>query len=163
MLSERRVEEITGLRVDFLQTKAAGLFALGYRDGVGSPWAVGGSDTGDQAEALQLMFAHNWNRLHREVREEQRHLCAHCGKRGPLSLHHITHRSRGRNDRRENLEGLCVQCHGQKHGGRSAKKMFCDPILDPPPPPVERPRAHRRTVYELEGRYALHVDGPKDY
>ena len=54
--------------------------------------------------------------LHRAiVMERQGFACALCHRIGPLSGHHKILRSRNRDDRVANLQGLCVTCHEQQH------------------------------------------------
>ena len=43
--------------------------------------------------------------------EEQEWRCLQCGSYQPMQAHHITPRARGRLDIRENLAGLCPECH----------------------------------------------------
>ena len=46
--------------------------------------------------------------------------CVRCGSMTGLSSHHIKHRGMGganRDDRVENLESLCRECHEREHGG----------------------------------------------
>ena len=50
------------------------------------------------------------------VLERQRWMCATCGRRTGLSVHHKVHRSKGRSDALSNLEGLCIDCHNAAHG-----------------------------------------------
>ena len=44
--------------------------------------------------------------------------CEECEKNelAALSDHHVTFRSQGGEDSRENLRRLCVECHGKEHG-----------------------------------------------
>lgn len=56
-------------------------------------------------------------KIHSEVvRKLQGYMCAHCGQRQPLSVHHRIFRSAGRRDDVENLIALCVDCHAREHG-----------------------------------------------
>lgn len=58
-----------------------------------------------------------------DLRREQ---CFHlakwaCGKfnrAGWIECHHKIHRSKQRNDKLENLQALCNECHGREHGAR---------------------------------------------
>lgn len=45
-------------------------------------------------------------------------VCAQCGAKGPVDLDHIEPRSKGRDDRPENLQllGINCGCHAKKHG-----------------------------------------------
>lgn len=42
--------------------------------------------------------------------------CLDCGQVKPLQIHHIVHRSKGRNDKMQNLKALCYNCHQLEHG-----------------------------------------------
>lgn len=54
-----------------------------------------------------------------EVFKEQDYLCKLCGGLKPLECDHIESRgAHGRNDRKENLRGLCVDCHRIRHGAK---------------------------------------------
>lgn len=50
-----------------------------------------------------------WQAL--EIFESQEWRCDKCGRIKPLQLHHKTKRSHGRDDSKENLCGLCSDCH----------------------------------------------------
>ena len=113
--SVRQVEQITGLEIK-LKAKGSRVLAYGYRDGEANPLVCGSSESGDAEAALQMLVEENWHRLQRIVFQEQHWQCAHCGRVKELQLHHRTFRSHARDDRRENLEGLCSECHNRKHG-----------------------------------------------
>lgn len=44
--------------------------------------------------------------------------CEKCNRVGGLECHHKIHRSKERNDKLENLQALCNDCHGREHGAR---------------------------------------------
>lgn len=71
-----------------------------------------------ESEALENLVKANYRRVCEELAEEQGHRCANCAKFAPLSFHHIQHRSKGRLDTKENIEGLCIDCHNIEHGLR---------------------------------------------
>jgi len=58
----------------------------------------------------------NLFRLRRQLSREQVWRCAQCGGIKPLQLHHRKHRSEQRDDRIENCEMICRDCHGKEHG-----------------------------------------------
>lgn len=60
----------------------------------------------------------NYKRNSQMVFEAQSYRCANCGEMKPLQAHHRKHRSQGRNDRTENLVGLCSSCHEGKHAAK---------------------------------------------
>lgn len=56
------------------------------------------------------------------VLEKQKYRCLLCGGRFPLDIDHIKPRSKGRDDRVENLRAICsafygCRAHARKHGG----------------------------------------------
>lgn len=78
------------------------------------------SATGDtEAEAVKKVIALNYKAISEEIRRMQGHRCHNCGKLGPLEIHHILPRSKGRDDRIENLVGLCHECHTIFHRDRA--------------------------------------------
>ena len=74
-----------------------------------SPWV--------DYKAEQVFLFKNLPRMRLDLMEEQNGRCAICKSASPLQLDHIEPRSRGRNDRKENLRLLCVPCHTGRHGG----------------------------------------------
>lgn len=59
----------------------------------------------------------NVDRIRRFKMEEQGGRCKFCTSTGPLQLDHIKPRSKGRDDRLENLQLLCAyHCHNRKTG-----------------------------------------------
>ena len=89
----------------------------GARKGIG--FIVSGSGR-TESEALANLVQANYRRVCEELAKEQQHRCANCAKRAPLSFHHKLHRSKGRIDTKENLEGLCLECHNIEHGLRKS-------------------------------------------
>ncbi len=70
-----------------------------------------------KAQALSDLVFANYRRICWMVATQQRHRCASCRRQIPLQFHHKIHRARGqRLDTEENIEGLCVRCHGAEHG-----------------------------------------------
>jgi nitrate/TMAO reductase-like tetraheme cytochrome c subunit len=83
--------------------------------GIGIGFIVSGSGQ-TESEALENIVKANYRRVCDELAKEQAHRCANCDKLAPLSFHHKQHRSKGRLDTKQNLEGLCVDCHNIEHG-----------------------------------------------
>lgn len=54
-----------------------------------------------------------WRKLRERVLIEQGRRCAKCFRRRATVVHHINHDAK--DDRRENLEGLCATCHKEEH------------------------------------------------
>jgi 5-methylcytosine-specific restriction endonuclease McrA len=67
-------------------------------------------------DMAQAFVDWNYERNKRIVFEQQGWRCARCGKMKPLQGHHKVFRSKDRDDRVENLAGLCSGCHGSRHG-----------------------------------------------
>lgn len=68
--------------------------------------------------AADSIIDRNYAAMRRRVFAEQGGKCAECGKFRPLECDHRNSRgSNGRDDRRENLQGLCNPCHEKKHRG----------------------------------------------
>ena len=57
-------------------------------------------------------------RLHLQLFGEP---CEECERRPGTMLHHVTLRSQGGGDTRDNLRWLCVYCHEEAHGIRSVR------------------------------------------
>lgn len=53
-------------------------------------------------------------KLHQELQGEP---CTLCGVRVGTQLDHVTLRSQGGNDTRQNLRWVCAECHLGRHGG----------------------------------------------
>jgi len=56
-----------------------------------------------------------WRQLSLAVVERDR-ACVNCGARFGLQAHHVIPRAEGGPDTPENLEALCVSCHGRESG-----------------------------------------------
>src|SRR5437762_6333567 len=62
------------------------------------------------------VYAQLWT----EVLRRDAWRCQSCGARTNLQVHHIQHRSQGRQDTTGNLITLCAKCHRDQHSGQSA-------------------------------------------
>lgn len=67
-------------------------------------------------EALRMLVDATYKRRREMVMERAKRRCENCNRLAPLEVHHIVFRSHGRDDRIENLEALCNECHGGIHG-----------------------------------------------
>jgi 5-methylcytosine-specific restriction endonuclease McrA len=90
---------------------------LGYENG-----AVVAKGTGVRLHhALEALLRDNWARVCRIVAQRQRWRCQSCGNVRRLEFHHCVPRSKGRDDRPENVVGLCTAfgcgAHRRLHGG----------------------------------------------
>ena len=84
----------------------------------GDVWAE--SEGHKQSQVLSNLVSRNYARVSVMVKDWQTNLCARCGEKKPLSVHHKVFRSHGRKDTAENLEALCSNCHNAAHGLRTS-------------------------------------------
>jgi len=75
-----------------------------------------------KAEKRVKLSPLKWEKMREQVYVEQNENCGGCGKHirtlPEMHLHHKKLRKMGggsRNDKRENLIGLCAECHGKEH------------------------------------------------
>ena len=101
------VERGTGHSDELLHDSGSGFVAY-------SPLVTAYGATPTQAGKEYLK--ENLSRIRRLKMEEQGGRCKLCPSTGPLQLDHIEERSHGRDDRPENLQLLCLPCHGKKTG-----------------------------------------------
>lgn len=97
-MTPSKVERITGFTILVRLVQKKLLVRLSYE---GSP----------VRETLEELVEANLRYQAREVFKAQSWRCAKCGNVKSLQVHHKKHRSQGRDDRRENLLGLCGPCH----------------------------------------------------
>ncbi len=72
--------------------------------------------------AAEDIINQNYAAVREIVFAEQGGRCIRCDKKRPLECNHKLHRgAHGRNDRRENLEGICTPCHEEEHRGFSKR------------------------------------------
>lgn len=64
-----------------------------------------------------------WNRR-RRVLQRDGFMCVGCGSREDLTMHHRIPRSRGGQNRVDNLTTLCLNCHATLHAGAAALSSF---------------------------------------
>jgi len=63
--------------------------------------------------------------LKKQVRREQKGICADCGRKPKkLEIHHIIPQSMGGADTRDNAVGLCPECHEKWDELAFLKKIF---------------------------------------
>lgn len=74
------------------------------------------SDRSARSVALKNLVASVYFHRSRKMFKHQKFRCADCGLLKPLQIHHIVHRSKGRDDREKNLTGICSACHQKEHG-----------------------------------------------
>ena len=106
--TKRKLARITGLRVEWISEPG---YMLGF-DGLFMVVQAAGKSP---EEAGKKFLRFNLMRARNVLMGQQRCRCAHCDGYKPLQLHHITLRSRDRNDRLENLRMLCLECHNRRH------------------------------------------------
>jgi hypothetical protein len=115
-LSDKRLSEITGL--DVMRKTLKGMVVIEGSEGSRRVVSVSARSA---REAERNFLSANWDRVRKLVAERQKHACAVCGRVAPLEFHHVVPRSKGRNDRPENIIGVCgpFGCgyHRRVHGG----------------------------------------------
>ncbi len=114
-----KAERWTGLSIQIFHENGA-WFAHGWLDPTIPPHAIGRSSS-SEAESLQHLVNDNLRVNGNMVRKQQKWRCAipSCGKIRPLQIHHVKLRQSGggqRDDRIENLRGVCFTCHASEHG-----------------------------------------------
>jgi hypothetical protein len=103
----RKYERLTGLDLLWLSES---LLLIGFLDNKPVINARGKT----LKDAALRFREHNLRRIRDIKMLEQGGKCGDCGGR-QLQLHHNEHRSQGGDDRPENLELICVDCHAKKH------------------------------------------------
>ena len=64
-----------------------------------------------------ILYGKDWEAQKRRVIVRDGYKCVRCGTTtGPLDPHHKKWRSKGRDDRMDNLETLCRKEHDKEHG-----------------------------------------------
>lgn len=71
----------------------------------------------DEREAMRQLVNEVYRRRCSEAMTDADWRCTICGALVPLENHHKKHRSKGRDDRKENLEPRCSRHHAKAHGG----------------------------------------------
>lgn len=116
----RSAERINGCRIEQVPYVGGVAFAA-FEDGSAIAMASGRDKRAVLKQLVERVYA-----VHSAVvLELQGYRCGECGRGGvPLQVHHRRHRSHGRDDRVENLIGLCCTgdgkiggCHARIHGG----------------------------------------------
>jgi len=70
-------------------------------------------DQGDRPSAAAQGDGHRWRKLRLLVISEQP-ICADCQRAASTDVDHIKAKTKGGDDSRENLVGLCHSCHSRK-------------------------------------------------
>lgn len=114
-MTARNAERITGMTVRQIpyggRTKAYGLYIPD------SDIEVFSSHSGPPAESIQRLVELNYQRIKRQVFADQNWRCFHCFRILPLEADHIKPRSKGRDDSRTNLRGVCSGDHARITAG----------------------------------------------
>lgn len=109
-MTKEATERITGLEAH-IAVSAHGVHAIGLLpDG---SFVLGFGATED--EAYEDLVTNNLSRVCDLVAKRQNYRCADCGMIRPLQFHHIKHRSEERDDRPQNIVGLCQYHHRKRH------------------------------------------------
>lgn len=119
-MTRKQVEKITGLTLwidDSITSEC--IYALQDDQGRAVVSRVGHKK--DERKILKALVEDNYSRVRFLVARKQNFRCAECGRLGPLEADHIKPRSKGRDDRIENLRMVCsgtgCGAHRRKHGG----------------------------------------------
>jgi len=102
----RKLARITGLSV---YQDQSGTYGIESGSGIPVVVSVGLTLTADD------FLRANLDRLRRQLLREQEYRCAQCAGIELLQLHHRKKRSEQRDDRIENCEMICVNCHAKEH------------------------------------------------
>jgi HNH endonuclease len=115
-MTVKRAESITGLDIRQIQNPASlsrlvifGAFSDGTEVARQADYGV--------SRTLTLLVETLYKREQKKAYERARYRCERCARIKPLETHHKVFRSHGRRDTADNLEVLCVDCHGEEHGG----------------------------------------------
>ena len=108
-MTAKRLEKITGHEVSL--TQQDGQFAAAILCDCGGEAQVIYEAGRDLASVLGEICLAVYKHHSLIVMKRQRWLCHECGRRSPLSAHHVVPRSKGRSDAVSNLKGYCSDCH----------------------------------------------------
>lgn len=107
-----KLEKLTGLAIRWYPDMKV---LAGYLDDKG----VVNAQAPGLREAARILRERNLARIRNKKLTAQKGRCARCDRMGrPLHLHHSKFRSQGGDDREENLELICTDCHDKEHGTR---------------------------------------------
>lgn len=108
-------------------------------------------DTGEKVKTYEeYMITKHWEKLRSKYFKRHSRICAKCGSRELVQLHHITYRRLGE-EKPTDLIPLCKNCHHELHNkaheegvnpGRKATNMF---LGITPPPKKEKEKNGRKT------------------
>lgn len=111
-----QAKRITGLEIEIYKPPSETPDRLIYVQGRNGTSEALWGEGGTLSEALAGLVDNNWRKVVYEVSRSQHWRCADCGKCRWLQGHHVKRRSRGRDDRKENVLALCNSCHRDLHG-----------------------------------------------
>lgn len=117
-MTVKRAESITGYEVRMVAESRSGVAYAAFRADV----EVARASEMKPGETLRLLVEKVYKIHSKIVLEKQKYRCLLCGGRFPLDIDHIKPRSKGRDDRVENLRAICsafygCRAHARKHGG----------------------------------------------
>lgn len=113
-MTKRQAERITGLEIGTMKDPlGTGVFVSAWEETTEIYFAL----EANLSRALEQLVKANYQMRSEQVRRQQGYRCFATGRIVALSIDHIVARSKGRNDRRENLRGLSAEAHERRHQG----------------------------------------------
>lgn len=107
-----KAQAITGLTIEVERIGKRWIArSMPSEHGAPAMMAIAASEKG----ALDKLVRSHWRWVTITVAQRQNYRCAYCGLIKPLDFHHVTPRSKGRNDRPDNIVGVCRSCHERRH------------------------------------------------
>lgn len=108
-MTTRSAERITGLGIREIPTGGRHKMYGIYQPTSEQPLFT--AESSEPGEAISRIVEMNYQRIKSQVFHEQRWRCFHCYRFGEMQCDHVKPRSKGRDDRRDNLRGLDAECH----------------------------------------------------
>jgi 5-methylcytosine-specific restriction protein A len=84
--------------------------------------AAGHANARPWAERRKIRSGWAWSELREQVRARDR-VCVRCGGTDGLEVHHRIPLADGGSNRLDNLELVCLPCHGRAHGRKSIRRQ----------------------------------------
>ena len=107
----KKAKAINGLDYIVTETRSGILVSAYNEDGE----VVAEAEAHQLKRAIEMTVNAVYFKWKSEKMEESGWKCERCGSVRALHAHHIVFRSKGRNDRKENMQVLCINCHEDEH------------------------------------------------